>query len=91
MIFHFLVAFVDPVGVEPTSKQGISEFSTCLYCNWLSIHGRPQSANHLLILCFLTANYKIRPWRSPFDGASLHRTRSRVAMRDLLVTTYRPG
>ena len=30
---------VEPGGVEPPSKQGQLEFSTCLFCNWFLTGG----------------------------------------------------
>jgi len=56
------------VGVEPTSKQGISEFSTCFLFRKLIFvlrpgYGRP---NLKLILCFLATSYKRQLLRFPF-------------------------
>jgi len=41
------LCLVDPVGVEPTSKQGITKFSTCLFCNWFSMMISPQTGKLL--------------------------------------------
>ena len=48
------VFFVDPAGVEPASKQGISELSTCLFCDKFSMRARPQSTKHLTYLVFFS-------------------------------------
>ena len=73
---------VDPVGVEPTSKQGISKFSTCLVRNWFSMKARPRTAKPPLSFEFLTITYKLRFSRSLFDEASLPATKSGVIRRD---------
>ena len=43
LVLHSRSVQVDPVGVEPTSKQGISELSTCLFCNYFSMLISPQT------------------------------------------------
>ena len=43
LVLHSRSVLVDPVGVEPTSKQGISELSTCLFCNYFSMLISPQT------------------------------------------------
>ena len=38
-------------GLEPSSKRGTNELSTCLFLSWFSSRGRLRTANRDLILC----------------------------------------
>ena len=40
---------VELEGVEPSSKRGINELSTCVVSAWFSSGGRSETANHRLI------------------------------------------
>ena len=41
---------VELAGVEPASKRGTNELSTCLFLDWFSSADRPKTANLRLIL-----------------------------------------
>lgn len=42
---------VELEGLEPSSKRGTNELSTCLFLSWFSSRGRLRTANRDLILC----------------------------------------
>ena len=43
-----LLSLVEPEGFEPSSKQAITELSTCLVLVSFSMHDRPKTAYHTL-------------------------------------------
>ena len=47
-----LDTWVELEGLEPSSKRGINELSTCLVFTWFSWRGRPKTTNLILIPCY---------------------------------------